>query len=207
MSQIQIIEYSTRSIVVSGDTKSIKTDLMKLGGKWNSKLKSSPGKGWVFPKTKQTQVEKFLDSGDDVKINDEPIISPEEQIKNLEKLLTEKDEIIAQQEDIISELKTEKESNLNELSHFARIYDDLMQEHAALCEPDEEDLSAQKVQEEVSEEVTQEEVPQEEVPQEIQEEEVVLEEVQEEDLESEIKYKTEELSKMKLKEIKMRWLL
>lgn len=60
MSQIQIIEYSARSIVVAGDTMSIKKDLMNLGGKWNSKLKSPPGKGWVFPKTKQEEVEIFL---------------------------------------------------------------------------------------------------------------------------------------------------
>lgn len=65
MSQIHIIEYSARSIVVGGDTKSIKKDLMNLGGKCNSKLKSTPGKGWVFPKTKQEKVEIFLKSKTD----------------------------------------------------------------------------------------------------------------------------------------------
>lgn len=38
---------------------------MNLGGKCNSKLKSTHGKGWVFPKTKQEKVEIFLKSKTD----------------------------------------------------------------------------------------------------------------------------------------------
>jgi hypothetical protein len=61
---MEIINYTEKSIVVKGDTKSHKDVLKSLGGKWNSKFthKETGEKfgGWVFPKTKQDIVEKWL---------------------------------------------------------------------------------------------------------------------------------------------------
>ncbi|SED11388.1 hypothetical protein SAMN04489761_4317 [Tenacibaculum sp. MAR_2009_124] len=50
----QIIDYSEKAIAVIGDTKPIKDDLKKLGGRFNFRL--SCGAGWIFPKTKQEEV-------------------------------------------------------------------------------------------------------------------------------------------------------
>lgn len=58
---IQIIDYSEPAIVVTGDTKPIKDELKRLGGKFNSHL--SCGCGWVFGKrNKETlnKLDKFL---------------------------------------------------------------------------------------------------------------------------------------------------
>lgn len=54
----QIIPYSERAIVVLGDTKAIKNELKKLGGRFNPKL--SCGAGWVFPRTKEDELKKLL---------------------------------------------------------------------------------------------------------------------------------------------------
>lgn len=54
----QIIPYSERAIVVLGDTKAIKDELKKLGGRFNPKL--SCGAGWVFPRTKEDELKKLL---------------------------------------------------------------------------------------------------------------------------------------------------
>lgn len=53
--EINIIEYSEKSIAVIGDTKPIKDKLKELGGKFNFRL--SCGAGWIFPKTKLTELE------------------------------------------------------------------------------------------------------------------------------------------------------
>lgn len=44
-----------KSFLVKGDTKTIKDDLKKLGGRWNNTLG-----GWVFPKTKEIEIAEFL---------------------------------------------------------------------------------------------------------------------------------------------------
>ena len=44
-----------RSFLVKGDTKSIKEDLKKMGGKWNNTLK-----GWIFSKSKEIEVAEYL---------------------------------------------------------------------------------------------------------------------------------------------------
>lgn len=56
--EIQIIDYSERAIAVIGDTKPIKDKLKELGGKFNFRL--SCGAGWIFPKTKLTDIENLL---------------------------------------------------------------------------------------------------------------------------------------------------
>lgn len=58
---ISIEQYSERSVVVRGDTRKYKEDLKKLGGKYNSRLKGEPG--WIFPKTKEGDVNIFIKQG------------------------------------------------------------------------------------------------------------------------------------------------
>lgn len=59
---ISIEQYSERSIVVYGDTRKYKEDLKKLGGKYNSRLNGKPG--WIFPKTKEGDVNRFINGGE-----------------------------------------------------------------------------------------------------------------------------------------------
>lgn len=58
---IQIIDYSEKAFAVVGDTKAVKDDLKKLGGRFNPKL--SCGAGWIFSKKALSDVEAFLKSG------------------------------------------------------------------------------------------------------------------------------------------------
>lgn len=58
---MQIIDYSEKAFAVIGETKTIKDDLKRLGGRFNPKL--SCGAGWIFSKTKLDEVQKFLDCG------------------------------------------------------------------------------------------------------------------------------------------------
>lgn len=58
---IYLEEYTDRSIVVRGETRQYKEDLKKLGGKYNSRLRGEPG--WIFPKSKQNDVVKFMKEG------------------------------------------------------------------------------------------------------------------------------------------------
>jgi hypothetical protein len=74
--------YTDVSFVLRGDTKPYKEDIKRLGGKWGPKLKDGPA--WLFPKSKQDIVGKWLDTG----IIDEGNIqyrnkSLEEQVKDL----------------------------------------------------------------------------------------------------------------------------
>ena len=56
-----IVEYSDKSIAVVGDTKAIKDELKKLGGRFNGRLNVGDKKvaGWIFPKSKRAEVEKL----------------------------------------------------------------------------------------------------------------------------------------------------
>lgn len=59
---VQIVDYSEKAIAVVGDTKTIKDQLKKMGGRFNPKL--SCGAGWIFSKTKIEEVQKFLTVGE-----------------------------------------------------------------------------------------------------------------------------------------------
>lgn len=56
--EINIVAYSDKAIVVTGDTKPIKDKLKELGGSFNPRL--SCGAGWVFPKRKLAEITKAL---------------------------------------------------------------------------------------------------------------------------------------------------
>lgn len=58
--KIQVIEYSDKAIAVVGDTKPIKDKLKALGGRFNFSL--SCGAGWIFPKSKSTELQTALQS-------------------------------------------------------------------------------------------------------------------------------------------------
>ena len=59
---INIIDYSEKAFAVVGDTKAVKDDLKKLGGRFNSKL--SCGCGWIFSNKMREEVERFISSGE-----------------------------------------------------------------------------------------------------------------------------------------------
>lgn len=58
---ITIQEYTSRSIVVQGDTRKYKEDLKKLGGKYNGRLANGPG--WIFSKAKEGDIISFIKKG------------------------------------------------------------------------------------------------------------------------------------------------
>ena len=56
---ITISQYTTKSVVVRGDSTKIYRDmLVSFGGKWNKNLKG--GGGWIFSKTKEKQLHQWL---------------------------------------------------------------------------------------------------------------------------------------------------
>jgi hypothetical protein len=59
---IRIVPYSDLSIVLIGETFSIKDKIKALGGTFNKSLSIENNKipGWVFPKTKETEVEELV---------------------------------------------------------------------------------------------------------------------------------------------------
>ena len=59
---INIIDYSEKAFAVVGDTKSVKEELKKMGGRFNSKL--SCGCGWIFSNKMREDVERFISSGE-----------------------------------------------------------------------------------------------------------------------------------------------
>ena len=60
-SDMKVSDYSDKSIAVQGDTRKYKEDLKKLGGKYNFELKGGPG--WVFPKTREKEINDFISGG------------------------------------------------------------------------------------------------------------------------------------------------
>lgn len=61
-SGINLESYSEKSFVLRGDTRPYKDYIKKLGGKWAPNLQD--GCGWLFPKTKQDTVSKWIDTGE-----------------------------------------------------------------------------------------------------------------------------------------------
>ena len=62
-SDLQIVDYSDKAIVLTGDTKPFKDQIKSLGGKFGSRFDKSKvpsGIGWLFPKTKLAAVQEFV---------------------------------------------------------------------------------------------------------------------------------------------------
>ncbi|MHA2037181.1 MAG: hypothetical protein ACW98X_12145 [Promethearchaeota archaeon] len=67
------MQYTAKSIVVTGETRQYLSSFHSLGGKWNGKLKERDENGdetgetyggWIFPKTMQDKVQRWMDSGE-----------------------------------------------------------------------------------------------------------------------------------------------
>ena len=67
---IQLLEYTEKSVALVGDTREIKDTLKQLGGKWNSRLKC--GAGWIFPKSKVDKIKSTLVKSKDT--NNDPVV-------------------------------------------------------------------------------------------------------------------------------------
>lgn len=59
--QFTIVDYSDKAIAVTGDTKPIACQLRDLGGRFNFRL--TCGAGWIFPKSKESEVRALLNGG------------------------------------------------------------------------------------------------------------------------------------------------
>jgi hypothetical protein len=59
---VQLVDYTEKSVVVIGDTYPIRKDLKSIGGRFNKWLTIDGEKvaGWVFSKNKKEEVENFL---------------------------------------------------------------------------------------------------------------------------------------------------
>lgn len=59
---ITLVNYSEKAVALFGDTKEIKEELKKIGGKFNRALTFEGGKqaGWIFQKSKREKVEALL---------------------------------------------------------------------------------------------------------------------------------------------------
>ncbi|GEM_PF-3093961 len=56
--ELKVVDYSEKAIVVTGNTKLFKTEIKKLGGRYNPRLKC--GQGWVFSVKKRDEVEDLV---------------------------------------------------------------------------------------------------------------------------------------------------
>lgn len=57
-SPYSIVDYSEKAIALLGDTKPIKDELRKLGGRFNPRL--TCGAGWIFPKKMESRVRELI---------------------------------------------------------------------------------------------------------------------------------------------------
>jgi len=58
---VRMVDYSEKSIVLTGNTKPYKEEIKSLGGRWNSRLKDGDETmmGWIFPKKLRRQGEEI----------------------------------------------------------------------------------------------------------------------------------------------------
>lgn len=55
---LQLINYSEKAVALIGDTREIKDELKRMGGKFNARL--TCGAGWIFSQTKRAELETLL---------------------------------------------------------------------------------------------------------------------------------------------------
>lgn len=55
---LEIVDYSEKAFAVIGNTKEIKEELKRIGGRFNARL--TCGAGWIFSKSKLDEVKEFL---------------------------------------------------------------------------------------------------------------------------------------------------
>lgn len=59
--KFRIVDYSDKAIAVVGDTREVRDELKRLGGRFNARL--SCGCGWIFSKAKLPEVEALVNGG------------------------------------------------------------------------------------------------------------------------------------------------
>jgi hypothetical protein len=104
---IKVEDYSSKSIVVYGETKIYKEKLKELGGKYNGNL--SVGPGWVFSNKKKDEIiewQKSLSSSSIIsERNDDEIEKLREENK---KLREENKKLLEENQDLIELLDNDK---------------------------------------------------------------------------------------------------
>jgi len=68
---INIVQYSDHSFVLTGDTRKYKEDIKKMGGKYNSRLQNGPG--WIFSNKSKDTVISFIKNGSRLVSKDEEL--------------------------------------------------------------------------------------------------------------------------------------
>ena len=67
MSEIFCNDYTEKSIIVHGETREHKDNLKLMGGKFNMNLNDPSGSekipGWIFPKSKESIVKSYIETG------------------------------------------------------------------------------------------------------------------------------------------------
>jgi hypothetical protein len=107
MSSIKVEDYSSKSIVVYGETKIYKEKLKELGGKYNGNL--SVGPGWVFSNKKKEEIiewQKSLQSN--VQQFQSLVVDIEKLKEENEKLKEENKKLLEENQDLIELLDNDK---------------------------------------------------------------------------------------------------
>lgn len=73
---IEIVFYTDKSIVVRGETRQYRESMRALGGKWNSNLTdrqtSEKFGGWIFPVSKMQEIKAWKQKGEHLSDNTAP---------------------------------------------------------------------------------------------------------------------------------------
>ena len=128
---LQLTDYSEKSVVVTGNTKEYKEDLKAYGGRWNGRLRDGPG--WIFPKHKKGILEKWIETGQRIvedtrsKVNvdhkprqvssDSPVGDLGELVKRMDKIESKLDMII---EMMSQNMKIDMKSMSEEVKNISR---------------------------------------------------------------------------------------
>jgi hypothetical protein len=96
---LNIVDYSEKAIAVFGDSTQYKVHLLNLNGKYNPSLRQNDQRqaGWIFPKTKKSEVEKLINqiNNGTITASDQPTEHKEYKEK-VDKKYTEKEYVSKQ---------------------------------------------------------------------------------------------------------------
>ena len=110
MSSIKVEDYSSKSIVVYGETKIYKEQLKELGGKYNGNL--SVGPGWVFSNKKKEEIiewQKSLSSNILEQGQSQSLVDEIEKLKEENRKLKEENKkLLEENQDLIELLDNDK---------------------------------------------------------------------------------------------------
>ena len=104
MSSIKVEDYSSKSIVVYGETKIYKEKLKELGGKYNGNL--SVGPGWIFSNKKKEEIIEWQKSLSTISNFDNNEV--EKLREEIKKLKEENKKLLEENQDLIELLGNDK---------------------------------------------------------------------------------------------------